>query len=306
MKWKEINLESWLHFCLILEQTGGIYTHRPMWSFRGHADNNWTLRPALTRKLLQHTWINSEIAKTIEQQLFAEFSTGFHAYSESARLVYAHYDRMRWMSIMQHFGCPTRLLDWSDSAYVAAYFACEALPEADGAIYCLADNVFLSEMRKRKKHYKNDDEEDLLWSTGKDPEVWHMTTNFQNQRCLSQHGTFTFCTSPFEDHDEFISYVLRDVPESHKYHLKLVVPNSLKLDFLSHLNTMGINAATLFPGPEGFGRSFNAITDMIVATRKITEDLDLGTDVDDSMFSGGKHTRGARQAENGENEDPST
>lgn len=38
-------------------------------------------------------------------------------------------------TVMQHYSCPTRLLDWTLSPYVALYFAVEQSPESDGAVW---------------------------------------------------------------------------------------------------------------------------------------------------------------------------
>ena len=42
---------------------------------------------------------------------------------------------------MRHYGVPTRLLDWSASFYVAAYFAAASAPSKDGAVFVLHLNA---------------------------------------------------------------------------------------------------------------------------------------------------------------------
>ena len=44
-------------------------------------------------------------------------------------------DLIRPMTVMQHSGAPTRLLDWTRSPWAAAFFAAVENPDQDGAIW---------------------------------------------------------------------------------------------------------------------------------------------------------------------------
>ena len=95
-------------------------TSEPLW-FRGHAKSDWELKPTLYRKQT-HNEIN--LLRMFKQDA---------SYLVTPRPFYS-YD---WLFIMRHHGVPTRLLDWTESPLVAAYFAVNEFNENDGAIWVM-------------------------------------------------------------------------------------------------------------------------------------------------------------------------
>ncbi len=69
----------------------------------------------------------------IEQRLLREFQRKYHHYSQH---IPESKNTLEWFSLMQHHGAPTRLLDFTYSFYVAAYFALEKA-ERDCAVWAI-------------------------------------------------------------------------------------------------------------------------------------------------------------------------
>ena len=102
------------------------------WAFRGHADSRWRLETSLERAVLRYrkaapdqppieSYVVSHPNK-FERRLIYEFQQRAHHYVADPP---AERDLLEWFALMQHHGLPTRLLDWTFSPYVAAYFAVE-------------------------------------------------------------------------------------------------------------------------------------------------------------------------------------
>jgi hypothetical protein len=112
-----------------------------MW-FRGHSNANWPLRPNIYR--------SNNGLKQREDALRREFSYRSLPYFEGSML--RPHDDWDWYFVMQHYGLPTRLLDWSENPLVALYFALRNHkgPATHAAVWVL-DPWWLNQVFDEKK-----------------------------------------------------------------------------------------------------------------------------------------------------------
>ena len=102
--------------------------------FRGQSNESWQLLPSLDRLLLK------AIGPDATYEAFESSTIGLfkrHASTVLSSLPDDD-DFLSWLTLMQHFGAPTRLLDWTESPFVALYFAVVDLdPEVSAALWVL-------------------------------------------------------------------------------------------------------------------------------------------------------------------------
>lgn len=103
---------------------------RRLW-FRGVHDARFPLVPRLYR-----SDASVEELHRLEREMFAEFRS--RSRSLLTPDIASDWERM---FVMQHYGVPTRLLDWSENAFYALYFAVSGAAErgfaADGAVWAI-------------------------------------------------------------------------------------------------------------------------------------------------------------------------
>jgi hypothetical protein len=136
---------------------------------------------------------------------------------------------IEWLSIAQHHGLPTRLLDWTASLFVAAFFAVELAGKAEGAIYCVRG---LDEVVER------DEGQEQLFSlktvkTYRPPHI--------SPRIPVQQSIFTIHPNPT---DEF----------HHSSLEKWQIQRDVCWPIKRNLNAAGITYGSLFPDIDGISR----------------------------------------------------
>ena len=120
--------------------------------FRGHANSSWKLESTLERSI-GIRW-SADLAAKVEEHSLSAFKSKYHIYNQNEHVPKS---KLSWLSVMQHYGVPTRLLDFTESPYVALYFALESynpLSGVDLAIYVLD---YTAIMEKSLKFIKQND-----------------------------------------------------------------------------------------------------------------------------------------------------
>lgn len=202
--------------------------------FRGHASCFWSLTTTLHRlrryDLLRYRELTCpRLAKEIGARLGRRYNLGDGL------------DLGAIVSLAQHHGFPTPLLDWSLSPYIAAYFALSSsVSDGESARIFIFDTGEWNKLPQPAS----------FANPGPTVSIRDFEAN-DNPRHLPQQSQHTF--SNVADIEGWIRYIENRTKVTY---LTIVdIPNSERNKAISDLAYMGVTAASLFPGIDGACRA---------------------------------------------------
>jgi hypothetical protein len=247
--------------------------------FRGQSNAKWSLSTTIEREARRYGLPDGAL-RNREVVLLNNFQRRAHQYISDPP---SPEDRLEWLALMQHHGAPTRLLDFTHSFYVAAFFAMESA-EQDAAIWALSTEFTMGHTSNHltEKMIMLDLEEESravlqAYLSGRQTGTCVMLVepHRMNARLAVQQGCFVVPGDLSQSFMENLAYWLdvdisalaatkvRLVRHGDAERLaetpvvKIVLPREIHNEAVWDLDQMNVNATSLFPGLDGFARSLH-------------------------------------------------
>ncbi|MFZ3024556.1 FRG domain-containing protein [Pseudomonas sp.] len=241
---KEINLSSWKYFSDYVNQELLTYKN---YVYRGHASSDWKLEPTLDRIIKKPT--SPKRKEHLENFMY---SARGRRGSNPPKL----YSENDWWALGQHQGLYTPLLDWTESPFVALFFAM-ANAQQEHSKKCSVFALFQKSVEIYSQNIINDPNTQEIQGRKPITEIIRPLTN-ENSRLVNQRGLFTRSPNNIDLEAWINSNHAKENPDQQWWHLmKINIPKTGHNDCLKYLNRMNINHATLFPDLEGASRFCN-------------------------------------------------
>lgn len=241
-------LTSWSQFMNLTSELDG-------WAFRGQQRADWLLESSLSRYM--RAYIEDK------QQWRSREERAIRIFRRKAHNFLVHTDLLandlRCLALMQHHGAPTRLLDFTKSPFVAAFFALERAV-GDAAIFALNTPTLWNNSARPKENAtltrdvidpRIPGNLDEFFFCNINNVIWFGEPTEMDDRLVAQSGTFVVPGVI----DRSLKDILDGYDADEELLHKIVIPVSIRVEAMKWLYRMNLTNASLFPGLDGLARS---------------------------------------------------
>ena len=229
--------------------------------FRGQQRDYWPLCPKLYRDYGGYAKVKRD---HIEDEIREEFIVRAPILSDTKP---AGNDDWEWYFLMQHFGTPTRLLDWTEGALLGLYFAVKDNPGFYDAAVWILDPFELNRRAIRKEEVIPPSATGVIHSDKRRVDPW-LPPRFKNMAGLPKPPIAVYPTHiarRISTQRSCFTVQGTDARGLDKLHekknsclVRITIPGFRVQAIRRELEASGIDEATIFPDLDGLSRSLSA------------------------------------------------
>lgn len=271
---EEIKVDS---LVMLLEEIDRL-PQEEFFCFRGQSNASWGLVPSVFRGLSDiHPPLDwNELVSILqaERDIYRLF------FDKAVRLIQG---KSKWEALIyaQHYGTPTRLLDWSHNVLAGLFFAVTENSDQDGAVWCLNVSrisippMFGRRLDKRGLRINLLPTHDLsfLQELSRPPGIPAATPSFLavvqppdiDDRVKNQGSLFSVYLSFGGDNPDECVFDQLDYlrglerPDGSPLLRKIIIPKDKKSDFIKGLERTGISSEHIYPDLIGLGQHLSRL-----------------------------------------------
>jgi len=240
---RSVQCNSWNGFSSFIQEK---LTDFESYVFRGHANVSWRLEPTIDR-------VRDKDGKSLIDAQAHLHKFKYASRGRRGQVPNTVMDDDEWWALGQHHGLHTPLLDWSESPFVASYFA--FLPDdieydEQVVVYALSRSACERKNKEIKRRVLEGDGVQV------DTLDFIRPLTDENPRLINQRGLFTKVPSRITV-DEWVVSNFKDSSINGAPLLKIYMPAVDRLKALKSLNRMNVNHLSLFPDLDGASKYCN-------------------------------------------------
>lgn len=220
--------------------------------YRGVSDKAHDLIPSIGRVSNDVLEFNQMSLKDYEEQTLKLFKLkSFLEYKNN------NFNDLDWMVLAQHYGLPTRLLDWTISPLVALYFATKpVLRKSDYKIIKYEKDAAIYRYHCENQLNSNDLVNPL--TIKKHGIFFHKTIT---NRLSGQFGLFSIHKNPKERFNEKLKDYKCDCIH------KIIIPKDIVSEVFEKIYTLGVRHESIFPDLDGYSHDITTTLNLVQCRR---------------------------------------